>query len=518
MRSLRAYSYTAALSFAFVGAMPGLASDYLITDLGALGPGRGSVASGINKEGKVVGQSDANDGLIHWVIWNPVNGIQDLGVIGSGGVFCAACSINSDNQIAGSVGDSQVRHATVFDNGVTHLFGANGSYALSINEQGQAVGATPVAGNGSAPFIWDAQRGLRLISLPQGASDAAAWKVNNLGQVVGQMTFSNSTPPVERPFLWDAINGAADFLGTSPPIPGYLGSAAVAINDSGQIALFVSTSGSENAYLWDPRTGLRRLDVLPFGRSARPWAINASGQVVGSADTLDGSRAVTWDANGDIHDLGVLPGATASQSTAYGINDAGQIVGVSSVPNGIQHAVLWQPFLARLAAPSSVECSSPAGATVHLDASASRGNLLTFTFNGPFGSVANGTNPVLDVNLPLGLSQVSVTVVDSVGHSLTAGAAVNVRDTLPPIVSASLLPLTESEDSRRYSIVFSAKDICDPAPSISGDLGSPVANGEVAVIEVDTKLGLLKLPVANFRLVVRARDASGNIGEAVATP
>jgi len=82
-----------------------------------------------------------------------------------------------------------------------------------------------------------------------------------------------------------------------------------------------------------------------------------------------------------------------------------------------------------------VEATSPAGAMVVLDGSASTDpehDALTFTWTGAFG-VASGVTP--SVALPLGTQEITLAVDDGHGHTATATSHVTVRDTLPPIVT-----------------------------------------------------------------------------------
>jgi len=67
--------------------------------------------------------------------------------------------------------------------------------------------------------------------------------------------------------------------------------------------------------------------------------INRYGDVVGSSDGPDGQRAVLWR-DGRIIDLGVLGGGVAS--SAYAINDRGQVVGTSRTAGGELRGFLWQ--------------------------------------------------------------------------------------------------------------------------------------------------------------------------------
>ena len=83
------------------------------------------------------------------------------------------------------------------------------------------------------------------------------------------------------------------------------------------------------------------------GRYSEAKAVNASGDVVGSAGLpgpVDVRRAFLWR-NGVMTNLGTLGigrNTVANYSFAFGINDAGQIVGESTTPlTYYHHAVVW---------------------------------------------------------------------------------------------------------------------------------------------------------------------------------
>jgi probable HAF family extracellular repeat protein len=84
-------------------------------------------------------------------------------------------------------------------------------------------------------------------------------------------------------------------------------------------------------------------------------AINDRGEVVGDSTTLEGpyqASAFHWTEKGGMKDLGPLDDATIGDGStgvsALGINQRGEVVGVSGVPTGEEHAVSWLPVILRL--------------------------------------------------------------------------------------------------------------------------------------------------------------------------
>ena len=59
--------------------------------------------------------------------------------------------------------------------------------------------------------------------------------------------------------------------------------------------------------------------------------------------TTGGERAFLWSSSSGMQDLGDLPGG-GDLSTAYDVNDAGQVVGVGNVATG-SRAFLWNSIL-----------------------------------------------------------------------------------------------------------------------------------------------------------------------------
>jgi probable HAF family extracellular repeat protein len=207
------------------------------------------------------------------------------------------------------------------------LSSANGSWAISINDNDQSVGYSSGDDGKQHAVSWG-NRGVvhDLGSLP-GYSQSIARCINNKGQIVGYAynpnTIGNlgwSTPC--RAFLWQS--GHMVNLGAPQ---GYLGSRAYAINDSGQIAGWVLTpSQVTHAMVWDNG---RMQDIGTLGGEASiATAINNQGQVVGDSQRKNGTVVPFLWQSGVMYDLGTL-GPNDNMSRALAINDSGVVVGYS---------------------------------------------------------------------------------------------------------------------------------------------------------------------------------------------
>lgn len=156
---------------------------------------------------------------------------------------------------------------------------------------------------------------------------------NENNQVVGALQSGSDL----FAFLWD--DGTMTNLGAL----GVHGSWAYDINDAGQVVggSYIGDTFNSHAFLWQ-NGGMQDLGTLG-GPNSYAFEIDNSGQAVGLATYDDGiQHAVLWGAGG-IVDLGDLDPLWPNHSAAYGVNDAGQVVGCSNtdVP-GQTHGFLWQ--------------------------------------------------------------------------------------------------------------------------------------------------------------------------------
>jgi probable HAF family extracellular repeat protein len=96
-----------------------------------------------------------------------------------------------------------------------------------------------------------------------------------------------------------------------------------------------------NAFFWTKPAGLQGLGTLDgTGNDSSAYGVNASGQVVGQANSSVGGsdQAFVWSASSGMVGLGTLGGPT---SVANAINASGQVAGQSDLASGFTAGFLW---------------------------------------------------------------------------------------------------------------------------------------------------------------------------------
>jgi len=176
-----------------------------------------------------------------------------------------------------------------------------------------------------------------------GGSVSHASGINDAGQVVG---YSYMGAGAQHAFITGPNGVGMRDLGT---LSDTTNSIARGINDAGQVvgSSYVTAEGTHHAFITGPNgMGMRDLGTLG-GNYSQAYGINGTGQVVGYSQTAGGAtHAFITGPNGmGMRDLGTLeiyPGSPmAGQSVAYGINDAGQVVGLSNTGG---RGAFWHAF------------------------------------------------------------------------------------------------------------------------------------------------------------------------------
>jgi len=211
------------------------------------------------------------------------------------------------------------------------------SQAMGLSESGLVVGGLKDSSDNWAAFLWD-QGEMSVLPLLAGYDSAMARAVN--GQwIVGQCSYEEGGYTFTRGVRW--INGVCEEL---PPFAGE-SSAAFDLNSSGYV---VGSSDCcddlwvpYHACLWTPDGTPGDLGTLGVNNSAA-WGINDAGQIVGWSHVGTGSEyhAVLWQPGAPPMDLGTLGG---NLSVATAISETGVITGYSGNLCGDHHAFVWRP-------------------------------------------------------------------------------------------------------------------------------------------------------------------------------
>ena len=351
---------------------------YIVADLGTLPGGNFSQATLNNNIGLIAGLSNVDDGSQHAVVWLDKQ-IFDISQPGLGGPNSYASGITPYGRVAGVAESSNLDpynenfcdyftglqcRPFAWQQGVMtplHLLGGNNGQAGPLNTSGQIVGMAEtdtvdpdcpgtVAPNGTGPqvldfepVIWDSPHSKpRQLKLLHGDTVGAALWINDRGQAVGTTgTCQNSYPPPlcagPHAVFWDAdgsVHDLGNLGGTANPNITAVGNVAFAVNNRGRVTGLSALPGSQvvHAFLWSKETGkMLDLETAPGDLFNAGLAMNDEGDIVGAS--LDGpppngnARAVIWH-NSQIADLNSLVAPTSIYLlTAFGINNAGQIVG-----------------------------------------------------------------------------------------------------------------------------------------------------------------------------------------------
>jgi len=376
-------------------------------DLGTLG-GAQSYTSGLNDSDHVVGYAETVSGVEHAFLWSPggMGGVpgnpqmRDLGTLG--GLVSQAFAINAAGQITGYAEAGADPRAFLFTGSamidIGSLTGLPNSFGYDINDLDHVAGtAYDKNYKRSVAFLYRDNATIDLGTL--GGKGASALALNNSDEVVGYSEVPGGT---ERAFL--CTDGQMLDLGTLGGDWSY----ALAINNEGAVVGGSFTDSANTIY-------------HPF--------VYDQGAMLDLNAELDGS-GVGWDL-----------------IEAYGINDAGQIVGLG-IFQGYDHVFLLTP-LTQLPPvitqqPNSliVDCQSDATfEVVALGESLTHQWFRGFPSSGlPLTDASTATLALISVT-PEDAGPYYVEITNARGAATSSVCVLDVLDSTPPLINGCLSDL-----------------------------------------------------------------------------
>jgi probable HAF family extracellular repeat protein/uncharacterized repeat protein (TIGR03803 family) len=213
--------------------------------------------------------------------------------------------------------------------GIGDLPGGMGNFPFALNNLGQVAGCESLPGDGSHEHAYLFSDGVLsdLGTLP-GGYRTLAYAINDSAQIAGYVDLSNGT---RHAFLY--ADGVMADLGTL----GGTESAAEGVNNAGDVVGYSFTATRDIIHAFFYRGGVMTdLFSLTAGRAIEATAINNHGVVVGRSRS---NHAFIFR-DGILEELGTLGG---SFSSAYAVNEYGQVVGYASAADNSAHAFLYGP-------------------------------------------------------------------------------------------------------------------------------------------------------------------------------
>jgi probable HAF family extracellular repeat protein len=203
--------------------------------------------------------------------------------------------------------------------------GGTESFAYALNDKGQVVGQSRLAGDaGTHAFLYSKGTLTDIYPLnSQETQTAGPTAINNAGQIASGVIFNGVYSPAIYESKTNKITMLGSLGGTSF---GNFNGVATAINATGQ-AVGYSHLDSVNRHAFLYENGVLS-DIGSFGGYSFATGINDSGMIVGaSSNSSTGVAHAFLYANGVMRDIAPLGNFSGSESYAEGINNGGQVVG-----------------------------------------------------------------------------------------------------------------------------------------------------------------------------------------------
>lgn len=354
---------------------------YTVTDLGTLPDGSFSQAVGVSTHGLVNGAAALPDGTQHAVLWYKKS-IADFATPGLGGPNSGAFGANENGQASGlAEASTSDPNGEDFCGYGTHLIclpflwhegvmsplptlGGNNGEAGEINERGEVAGNAENSTRDSTcpagvpqvlqekPVVWKNGH-VKQLDTFRGDPDGWAFGINDNGQVVGASGICSPINPdtgvyilSRHALLWE--KGRMTDLGNLGGTGGFgPGNAALEINNEGEVVGVSDLSGDTNfhAFLWTRERRIQDIGTLAGDADSSGLGINDRGEVVGVSFDADGVPRAFLRHEGEMLDLNALvpPDSPLYLLFAHGINSRGEIVGFGVNATGDVHAFLAIP-------------------------------------------------------------------------------------------------------------------------------------------------------------------------------
>lgn len=218
------------------------------------------------------------------------------------------------------------------------------NFATGVNDRGEIafMGDRSAGASGYAALRYIVPPNLiplPPIPKPPGPANYFTRKINLHGDIVGCATVS---PTQSLPFVSTAVPPATSILGVVNPPGNGSAQQALDINDNGDVVgSFAVPTGGTHAFIYHKGGHLADLNAGLHGPVVMEMAfgISNAGQIVGQGAVGGATQAFSF-AHGVVRNLGALPGGGGS--SAQGINDGGTlIVGYAVDAQNFQRACLF---------------------------------------------------------------------------------------------------------------------------------------------------------------------------------